>query len=55
MPNGQGEATYPDGSRYVGEFFNNKKNGKGTLYQAGNVYRGDFVNDHFEGKVRYEG
>ena len=55
MPNGSGEATYPNKSRYVGEFLNNKKNGKGTLYQGGNVYRGDFKNDLFEGKLKYEG
>ena len=55
MPNGYGEANYQDGSRYVGEFLNNKRHGKGTLYQGANLYRGDFKSDKFNGKLRYEG
>ena len=55
MPNGSGEATYPDGTRYVGEFLNNKKHGRGTLFQEGNIYRGMFKNDMFHGRVEYKG
>lgn len=40
--------------RYVGEFFNNKKHGKGTLYENGNIYRGDFYEDKIEGWLSFE-
>lgn len=33
MPNGRGEAIYPDESRYNGEFLNNRRYGKGVLMQ----------------------
>ena len=53
MPNGLGEAMYPDETRYAGEFLNNKKHGRGTLFQGGNIYRGTFKNDQFDGRVEY--
>ena len=55
MPNGNGEANYPNNTRYVGEFLNNRRNGKGTLYEGGNIYRGEFKNDKFNGHLRFEG
>lgn len=38
MPNGQGEAVYEDGSRYVGEFMNNKRDGRGTYMINDDIY-----------------
>lgn len=55
LPNGTGEASYPDKTRYAGEFLNNKKHGKGTLFEGGNIYRGNFKNDMFDGKLQYIG
>ena len=49
MANGSGEAIYSDGSRYLGEFFNNTRHGKGTLYQGDLIFRGDFRNGKLNG------
>ena len=52
MPNGQGTMTYGEGewegSKYVGEYKDGKRNGKGTYTKAdGTVYKGLWENDRF--------
>ena len=50
MRDGDGSYIWPDGSRYDGQWRNDKANGKGELKHAdGDVYRGDWVNDKAEG------
>ena len=45
---------YNDGSRYVGEFKNGKRDGKGIYYyHTGNSYEGDWKDDKREGKGVY--
>jgi hypothetical protein len=49
---GKGIIIYPDGERYVGQFFKGRKHGEGTLYYLnGSRYRGQWANDlpHGEG------
>ena len=47
---GQGIETYPDGSRYEGNFKDHQKDGQGKLYYPdGRFYSGNFVNDRIEG------
>lgn len=49
---GQGKEICADGSAYEGGFESDMRNGNGYFKDAeGNVYRGDFVNGSFEGKV----
>ena len=43
-----------DGSRYEGEFSNNKINGKGKYYfKNGNKYEGEFKDNKIKGKGKY--
>ena len=47
-PHGQGTETFADGSKYVGEFKDDKKHGQGTYtYPDGEVKEGIFENDKF--------
>ena len=43
---------YKNGEYFLGQFKNNKKNGKGTLYYSNHEikYEGNFVDDKFEGR-----
>ena len=53
-----GKMIYPDGSVYIGEFINGKRNGKGSiLYADSKMYEGFWVDDkeHGQGKVVTEG
>jgi len=46
MLQGQGERVYSSGGKYVGEFEQNKRHGKGSFYNAdGSVFNGQFVHD----------
>lgn len=51
QPHGRGEALYPDGTRYEGDFLANKKSGFGKLVYAGgvHVYEGNFWRDEKHG------
>jgi len=43
IENGQGTHTYPDGSKYVGEFRDGKRHGQGTYtFQEGDTYVGEW-------------
>ena len=55
MPDGEGTHVYPDGSKYVGNFQDGFKHGKGTLTWDGNngKYVGDFKNGFWHGKGTY--
>ena len=45
-----GAVTYPDGSKYVGDFANNKRDGHGTfIFPSGEKYAGEFVGDMYNG------
>lgn len=53
MQNGHGESN--EGTvRYVGQFSNNERHGKGTLYENKDVYSGDFRFGHLNGKGFFE-
>jgi len=49
--NGDGTLTFKDGSKYVGEFKNFERNGKGTVFDSkGSIaQRGTWINDQFIG------
>ena len=59
---GRGEFTWCNGSRYVGEWFNGKRQGDGKLFDKPNkkysnkqsVYIGEFRNNKREGQGRFE-
>lgn len=52
LGNGRVRCQYDDGSLYIGEWKNNKKNGKGIFYSAdGDTIDGTFVNGKAEGKI----
>ena len=56
--NGNGIYTYPDGSKYEGDWEDNKKHGKGIYYYnnelwKGDKYEGDWENDNQHGKGIY--
>ena len=55
IPDGEGTHIYPDGSKYVGNFQDGFKHGKGTLTWDGNngKYVGDFKNGFWHGKGTY--
>ena len=44
---GEGTYTFANGDTYVGEFFNNKFNGKGTYTKDGNKYTGTWKNNKY--------
>ena len=47
--NGQGALTYPDGEKYVGEFWDGRPNGKGTYtYPNGDKYVGEFRDGKYQ-------
>lgn len=56
---GKGRYYYANGDKYVGEFENGKKNGKGIMYWgaksrfAGNRYDGEWKEDKMHGKGTY--
>jgi len=50
MYNGKGLINYVFGDYYLGYFLNNKKEGKGKLYENSNCYEGYFKNDKKNGK-----
>ena len=51
MQEGFGKLIFNDKYLYIGEFKNNKMNGKGKLYKENNLlYEGDFSNDMYEGE-----
>ena len=53
-PHGQGTATSPDGTKYVGEFKNGKWHGLGTAtYPDGHRYVGEFKNGKRNGQGTY--
>lgn len=54
MPNGTGEVNYADGSRYVGEFLNGKRHGKGMHIDKDCVFEGEFYNGKIEGFCSFE-
>ncbi len=42
-----GEYTWPDGTRYSGEYVNDLKEGYGEFYwKNGKVYKGEWKNNH---------
>jgi hypothetical protein len=52
--NGRGIYIWPDGSKYVGYWSNDKANGYGRLIRAdGDAYEGYWVNDKAQGKGKY--
>lgn len=52
--NGWGTYIYPDGSLYIGEFKNNKREGQGTLiYRRGTKYKGTHANNARNGFGTY--
>ena len=52
---GYGKYIWENGEYYIGQWLNDKKHGKGILYNKNrNIkYDGDFVNDKFEGYGKY--
>ena len=50
---GNGKYIFEDGEYYIGEFKNNKRNGKGIeYYKNGNIkYEGEFINGEFVNKI----
>ena len=52
---GFGKVIYEDGHYYIGQFKDNLRNGKGTLYNKnGNIkYEGDWINNKKEGNGKY--
>ena len=51
---GNGEYIYKNGNRYVGEFKNNKKTGKGVMhYYTGKKFEGNFENDQWKGQGKF--
>ena len=52
--NGKGNSTYSDGSKYVGEWKNGKRDGEGTYtFHDGNKYEGEFKEDKRDGEGTY--
>ena len=50
----QGTLTYSDGSKYVGEFRDNEKNGRGAYtWPSGATYVGEFRDDEKSGQGSY--
>ena len=50
MLNGKGSYSYPDGSKYTGDFINDKRNGSGVhVNHEGDTYSGDFKDDEVTG------
>ena len=51
---GRGELTYKDGSRYVGDLVNRRRNGNGTLtWPNGERYEGGYVDEKRQGRGTY--
>ena len=54
MFNGQGRYYYNNGDKYIGDFVDNTKEGKGVLMFSDNdLYNGDFKDNKFNGKGTY--
>ena len=56
LRHGYGQMTYKNGSIYVGYWFNNVKQGKGTLTSNDHIYEGEWLYDlpHGNGKCVYK-
>ena len=53
--NGKGSYTYQDGSKYTGQYINNKAHGFGRLeHVSGEYYEGNWANDQAEGYGEYK-
>ena len=54
-PEGYGKYIYENGNYYIGQWLNDLRHGKGTLYYKNNTikYEGDFVKDKYEGYGKY--
>ena len=51
IPNGKGEAIWPDGGKYSGDFFNGMLHGEGVFHYAnGDIYDGSFEYGFRSGK-----
>lgn len=51
---GRGEITYKDGSKYVGDLVNRRRNGTGVLtWPNGEYYEGGYVDEKRQGKGTY--
>lgn len=51
---GRGELTYKDGSKYVGELVNRRRNGQGVLtWVNGERYEGGYVDEKRQGHGTY--
>ena len=52
---GKGRYLYKECECYIGQFRQNLRHGKGTIYYSNDkiLYRGNFVNDKFEGEGQY--
>ena len=54
---GEGEFYYPDGSRYVGAWLENRKHGEGVYYYVNDdKYEGEWIRNmkHGQGKYTYK-
>ena len=51
---GRGRFTTPDGSKYVGEWKDDKKSGQGTkTWTNGDMYEGEFKDGKYHGQGTY--
>ena len=49
-----GTHTWDNGDKYVGEWKDDKKHGKGKFtWASGNMYEGDWEDDNYHGKGKY--
>lgn len=54
IADGKIKILYPSGEFYEGDFYKNKRNGKGTLYYTnGDIYEGEWLDDKRLGKAKF--